>query len=99
MVNKVEILKLSKQMKKRRETRKASSPNILKDERLAATQRLYIAMKGNTREMAKKNMELARQRQMKQLKEEVKKMTISDAQRILRRMVRQEKKLNQLPLQ
>lgn len=86
-------------MKKRRETRKASSPNILKDERLAATKRRYIAMKGNTREMAKKNMELARQRQMKQLKEEVKKMTISDAQRILRRMVRQEKKLNQLPLQ
>jgi vacuolar-type H+-ATPase subunit E/Vma4 len=50
-----------------------------------------MANKGNVRKMAEKNMELARQREMKKLKEEVKKMTISDAQRILRRMVRQAK--------
>lgn len=91
MVNKGEILKLSKQMKERREKRKASSPNILKGKRFEVTKRQYIAMKGNTHEMARKNMELARQREMKKLKEEVKKMTISDAQRILRRMVRQAK--------
>lgn len=89
MVNKGEILKLSKQMKERRE--KKGSPNILKGKRFEVTKRQYIAMKGNTREMARKNMELARQREMKKLKEEVKKMTISDAQRILRRMVRQAK--------
>ena len=78
-------------MKERREKRKASSPNILKGKRFEVTKRQYIAMKGNTHEMARKNMELARQREMKKLKEEVKKMTISDAQRILRRMVRQAK--------
>ena len=90
MVNKGEILKLSKQMKERREKRKASSPNILKGKRLEVTKRQYIAMKGNTREMARKNMEVARQREMKKLKEEVDKIkTVSDAQRLLRRIARQ----------
>lgn len=87
MVNKDAILKLSKQMMKRRENK--GSPNVMKGKRFEVTKRQYLAMKGNAREMAKKNMELARHREMKKLKDEVKQMTISDAQRILRRMIRQ----------
>lgn len=88
MVNKGQILKLSKQMKERREKRKASSPNVRKGKRLEVAKRQYLAMKGNAREMAKKNMELARQREVKKLSKEVNLMTISDARRILRRMIR-----------
>tara|TARA_Y100000389_G_scaffold204361_1_gene256475 strand:+ start:15760 stop:16050 length:291 start_codon:yes stop_codon:yes gene_type:complete len=91
MVKADEILKLSKQMKERREKRKASSPNIQKGTRLEVTKRRYIAMKENKNEMSKKNMELARQREMKKLSEEVNKMTLQDARRILSRMIHREK--------
>lgn len=86
MVKAYEILKLSKQMKERRE--KKESPNVLKGKRFELTKSQYLAMKGDKSEMMKKNMELARRREMKKLKEEVKQMTISDAQRILKRMIR-----------
>ena len=86
MVNKGQILKLSEQMKERRKNKE--SPNTLKGKRLEVAKRQYLATKGNAREMSKKNMELARQREMKKLSKEVNLMTISDAQRILRRMIR-----------
>ena len=88
MVKADEILKLSERM---RATRKASSPNTRKGKRLEVSKRQYMAMKGNKREIEKKNIELARQREMKKLRREVNKMTLPEAQRILRRMIRQAK--------
>ena len=66
------------------------NPNNRNKKRFEVTKRQYMARKGNAREMEKKNMELARQREMKKLREEVDKIeTVSDAQRLLRRIARQ----------
>lgn len=91
MVKADEILKLSKQMREQRKKRKASSPNIKKGNRFEVTRSRYLAMKGNKSEMAKKNMELARQRDMNKLSKEVNKITLPEARRILKRMIRKYK--------
>ena len=68
------------------------NPNNRNKKRLDVAKSQYMARKGNAREMEKKNMELARQREMKKFKEEVDRIeTVSDAQRLLRRIARRAK--------
>jgi len=67
------------------------NPNNRNKKRFEVTKSQYMARKGNAREMAKKNIEISRQLEMKKLKNEVEKMTVSDARRLLSRAIRQAK--------
>lgn len=81
----------TKILSQKRKLRPVPNPNNRNSKRLEVTKRQYLARKGNKSEMAKRNMELARQHEMRKLSKAVNQMTLPDAQRILRRMIRQAK--------
>jgi len=65
--------------------------NSRNKKRLEVYKTQFLATKGNKSEMAKKNIEIARRRDMNKLSKEVNKMTLPDARRILKRIIRQYK--------